>query len=78
MQKRYFASAFVRNDTSIVMVKHQGESDPQPYWGLPGGRVEIGETSEQAVISEVKEETGLTVHTLASCLYGCNPSQRRK
>lgn len=30
-------------------------------WGLPGGMLELGETLENAVIREVKEETDLTV-----------------
>ena len=31
------------------------------YWGLPGGRMDPGETVEQTVVRECKEETGLDV-----------------
>jgi 8-oxo-dGTP diphosphatase len=31
-------------------------------WSIPGGRVEAGETDAQAVVREMAEETGLTVH----------------
>lgn len=34
------------------------------YWALPGGRAEEGETAEQNVVREVKEETGLAVELL--------------
>lgn len=40
----------------VLMVHNVGSS-----WSLPGGMVEQGETLEEAVIREAKEETGLTI-----------------
>lgn len=36
--------------------------DDHTKWGLPGGKVDPGETSKQAVVREVFEETGLVLH----------------
>ena len=40
-------------------------------WSLPGGRLERGETMEQGMIREFKEETGLDV-TVDRLLYLCD------
>lgn len=44
----------------VVLVKRAHEP-LKGEWSLPGGSVEVGETLEEAVAREVREETGLVV-----------------
>ncbi|MFO7273770.1 MAG: NUDIX hydrolase [Bacillota bacterium] len=52
--------ALIRDGDRVLLV--QRATPPlQGYWGLPGGRVELGETVQEALLREVREETGLEV-----------------
>lgn len=52
---RYRAAAIIIEDGHVLMVKN----DIEDYYYSIGGGVHMGETSEQAVIREVKEEAGI-------------------
>lgn len=53
------ACAVIVQDGKVLLVQHQKNN--QHYWLFPGGGVEYGETLEQAVIREMKEETNFDV-----------------
>ncbi|GAB5527937.1 MAG: NUDIX hydrolase [Roseivirga sp.] len=50
----------IKNAAGQVLVgKRKGSHSP--FYSIPGGHLEMGETFEQAAIKEVQEETGLTI-----------------
>jgi 8-oxo-dGTP diphosphatase len=57
---RKISQAFIIQDNKVLMVK-QYTSRGKIVWTFPGGGLEEGETFEQGVIREVKEETGYDV-----------------
>lgn len=59
--------AVVARDGALLLVRHE-KPDRNPYWVLPGGRLEPGETIPQCAEREVEEETGLRA-TFGGILY---------
>ena len=52
--------AVIIREGKIALIK-RGNEPGKGKWSVPGGLVELGETLEQTVIRETKEETGLDV-----------------
>lgn len=54
------ASGVILQEKKILLLQRSNYTQNYPgYWGCPGGRAEKGETAEQNVIREVKEECNL-------------------
>lgn len=50
----------VNKEGKLLMIKRRKQEE-NLVWSFPGGKVEEGETKEQACIREVFEETGINV-----------------
>lgn len=55
---RLGVAVIIRDADGRILLERRSDCG---WWGMPGGRVEAGESVEQAAIREVLEETGLTV-----------------
>ncbi|MFI7001638.1 NUDIX domain-containing protein [Nocardia sp. NPDC050175] len=51
-------SALIVDEDGAILMQRRSDSG---NWSLPGGTMEIGETLEQCVVRETKEETGLDI-----------------
>ncbi|MFE4059381.1 NUDIX domain-containing protein [Streptomyces sp. NPDC059096] len=63
-------AALLRRDDHIVLVQEQ--RDGKEMWSVPGGGVERGELLTEALVREVKEETGLNLRTVGPLAYLVN------
>jgi 8-oxo-dGTP diphosphatase len=53
--------AVIKDSEGRLLLIRRGHEPGAGLWSLPGGRIEPGETDQQAVTREVLEETGLHV-----------------
>src|SRR5256885_2149419 len=52
--------AIVFRGSQVLLVRRR-DPPSQGWWSIPGGAVEVGETVEQAVVRETREETTVEV-----------------
>ncbi len=58
--------AIVQHEGALLLVKRDREP-ARGLWSLPGGRVQPGESLNEAVVREIREETGLEVSVDGLC-----------
>lgn len=51
-------------DGPRVLLVKRGHPPKKGYWSIPGGKQEFGETTREAALREIHEETGLIVANL--------------
>ena len=62
--KRAGCSLLIVNDADQILLLLRDDNPEIPYpnmWDIPGGHVEEGETPEECIVREMKEEMGLDI-----------------
>ncbi len=62
LKKKFYVSvkgAFVKNGRVLFLRNIRGQWQSKMYWDMPGGRIHEGETIEEALRRQVREETGM-------------------
>jgi 8-oxo-dGTP diphosphatase len=71
---RVAAKAVIGNDEGQVLILREGgkydEGSKIGQYGLPGGRLNVGETFEDGLRREAKEETGLDIEPIKPLQVG--------
>jgi mutator protein MutT len=60
------AICFIKAGDKVLFLKRQMNKPEGGTWGVPGGKIDQGETPRQAVLREVSEETGLDLEEVSS------------
>ncbi|MEV7465428.1 NUDIX hydrolase [Streptomyces kronopolitis] len=68
-------AALLRRGDHIVLVQEQ--RDGKGMWSTPGGGVERGELLTEALVREVKEETGLNLRAVGPLAYLVNTTTEK-
>jgi ADP-ribose pyrophosphatase YjhB (NUDIX family) len=61
MPPRIRCQGAIVRDSQVLLIQHREHASGRSYWLLPGGGKEDGESAEEGVVREMREETGLEV-----------------
>lgn len=59
---RVAVAIIVDQQQQVLITQRPAHVSHGGYWEFPGGKLEAGETGEEALIREIKEEVGLEIH----------------
>ena len=69
-----YQGAILKDDHILLILLHAMKMG-KTYWLIPGGGIEEGETEEECVIREMKEETNLDVQVVRLILDEPSPAE---
>ena len=56
MKQIEVVAAIIRKGDRILFATQRGYGEWKDWWGFPGGKMEAGETPEEALVREIREE----------------------
>ena len=59
--KTYHVVAAIIKEENKIFATQRGYGDHKDGWEFPGGKIEPGETPEQALVREIQEELDITI-----------------
>lgn len=70
--------AIIRNEDNEILVVQRGEKTDHPYkWEFPGGKVDEGESNEDSIVREIREELSIDI-VICDCLSPVNYDYGKK
>lgn len=73
--------AVIRNEDNEILIVQRGERSDHPYkWEFPGGKIASGESAEDCIIREIREELSMEIvicHKLSDVEYDYGRKQIR-
>lgn len=54
-------ACYVEHGSALLLLHRHAHKSNGDLWGLPGGKIDPGETRREAMLREIREETGLDI-----------------